>query len=203
MCFRLAVAHGGDLRVGEHHGRHCGQVQGRIAASHVDRRTSAGRCRHIDELRLVGAVAGRVDVRATGAHALVDDDGPLRIDGYPRRFQCQAARVRCPAGGDQQLVGAQFTVRGGQHEFTVHMGDLAGLRVLQHLDALGTESGCHRLADGRVFTEEQGIARQDRDLAAQPGKGLRQLQRHHRRADYGKAFGNGVARQGLGGSPVG
>ncbi len=134
---------------------------------------------------------------------LVDDDGPLRIDGYPRRFQCQAARVRCPAGGDQQLVGAQFTVPGGQHEFTVHMGDLAGLRVLQHLDALGTESGCHRLADGRVFTEEQGIARQGRDLAAQPGKGLRQLQRHHRRADYGKAFGNGVARQGLGGSPVG
>ncbi len=74
-------------------------------------------------------------------------------------------------------------------------GRPAGLRVLQHLDALGTESGCHRLADGRVFTEEQGIARQGRDLAAQPGKGLRQLQRHHRRADYGKAFGNGVARQ--------
>ncbi|EKG62608.1 hypothetical protein VCHC52A1_3718, partial [Vibrio cholerae HC-52A1] len=55
MCFRLAVAHGGDLRVGEHHGRHCGQVQGRIAASHVDRSTGAGRCRHIDELRLGGA----------------------------------------------------------------------------------------------------------------------------------------------------
>ena len=39
------------------------------------------------------------------------------------------------AGGDQQLVGAQFTVPGGQHEFAVRMGDLAGLRVLQHLDA--------------------------------------------------------------------
>jgi hypothetical protein len=61
-------------------------------------------------------------------------------------------------------LSARTTVRGGQHEFTVHMGDLAGLRVLQHLDALGTESGCHRLADGRVFTEEQGIARQGCDL---------------------------------------
>lgn len=134
---------------------------------------------------------------------MVDNDGPLRIDSDPRRVQREAARIRCPTGGNQQLVSAQFTVSGGQHEFAVHMGDLAGLRVLQHLDALGTESGCHRLADGRVFTEEQGIARQGRDLAAQPGKGLRQLQRHHRRADYGKAFGNGVARQGLGGSPVG
>jgi hypothetical protein len=56
---------------------------------------------------------------------------------------------------NQQLVGAQFTVSRGQHEFAVHMGDLAGLRVLQHLDALGTESGCHGLADGRVFAEEQ------------------------------------------------
>lgn len=201
--FRLAVAHGGDLRVGEHHCRHRGQIEGCVAAGHVDRGTGAGGRCHVDELRLVGAVAGRVDVRVARAHALVDNDGPLRIDSDPRRVQREAARIRCPTGGNQQLVSAQFTVSGGQHEFAVHMGDLAGLRVLQHLDALGTESGCHRLADGRVFTEEQGIARQDRDLAAQPGKGLRQLQRHHRRADYGKAFGNGVARQGLGGSPVG
>ena len=203
MCFRLAVAHGGDLRVGEHHGRHCGQVQGRIAASHVDRSTGAGRCRHIDELRLVGAVAGGIDVWRAGAHAFVDDDSPLRVDGDTRRFQCQAARVRCPASGNQQLVGAYFTVPGGQHEFAANMGDLAGLRVLQHLDALGTESSCHGLADGRVFPEEQGAARQDGHFTAQPGKGLRQFQRHHRRADHGQAFGNGVADQSLGRSPEG
>lgn len=60
--FRLAVAYGRHLRVGEHHGRHRGQVQGRVTAGHVDRGASAGRCRHIDELRLVGAVACGVDV---------------------------------------------------------------------------------------------------------------------------------------------
>ncbi|CAB3944051.1 hypothetical protein LMG7053_01554 [Achromobacter ruhlandii] len=203
MRFRFAVAHGRHLRIGKHHGRHRGQVEGRVSARHVDRGTGAGRCRHIDELRLVGAVAGRVDVRATRAHALVDDDGPLRIDGDPRRVQCQAARVRCPPGGDQQFVGAYFTVPRGQHEFAVHMGDLAGLRVFQHRDPFGTESVGDGLADGRVFAEEQGAARQDRHLAAQSGKGLRQFQRHHRRADHGQAFGNGVADQGLGRSPVG
>ncbi|VVZ93307.1 Uncharacterised protein [Escherichia coli] len=139
----------------------------------------------------------------TGAHALVDDDGPLRIGSDSRRFQCQAARVRCPASGDQQLVGAYFTVPGGQHEFAVHMRDLAGLRVFQYLDPFGTERGCNGLADGRVFAEEQRAACQDRHFAAQPGKGLRQFQRHHRRADHGQALGNGVADQGLGGSPVG
>ncbi len=138
-----------------------------------------------------------------GAHALVDNDGPLRIDSDPRRVQCQAARIGCPAGGDQQLVGAHFALSGGQHEFAVHMGDLAGLGVFQHLDAFRAESGRDGFADGRVFAEEQRAARQDRHLAAQPGEGLRQFQRHHRRADHGQAFGKGVADQGLGGSPVG
>ncbi len=62
--FRLAVAHGGDLRVGEHHCRHRGQIEGCVAAGHADGGTVLGGCRHVDELRLVGAVAGRVDVRA-------------------------------------------------------------------------------------------------------------------------------------------
>jgi len=128
---------------------------------------------------------------------------PCALTATPAASRCQAARVRRPAGGNQQFVGAQFTVRGGQHEFTVHMGDLAGLRVLQHLDALHTKGGCDGLADGRVFAEEQRAASKDRDLAAQPGEGLRQFQRHHRRADHGQAFGNGVADQGLGRSPVG
>ena len=74
------------------------------------------------------------------------------------RDRCQAARVRCPASGDQQLVGAYFTVPGGQHEFAVHMRDLAGLRVFQYLDPFGTERGCNGLADGRVVAEEQRVA---------------------------------------------
>ncbi len=106
MRFRFAVAHGGDLRVGEHHGRHRGQVEGRVAAGHVDRRAGACGGGHVDELRLVGAVASRINVRRTGVHTLVDDDGPLRIDDNTPCFQCQAARVWCPAGGNQQLVGA-------------------------------------------------------------------------------------------------
>ncbi len=93
-----------------------------------------------------------------GAHALVDDDGTLRIDGDSRRVECQAARVRCPSGSDQQLVGTYFTVSRGQHEFAVHMRDLAGLRVFQYLDPFGTEGRCDGLADGRVVAEEQRVA---------------------------------------------
>ncbi len=79
---------------------------------------------------------------------------PCALTVTPPR-PARAARIRCPTGGNQQLVSAQFTVSGGQHEFAVHMGDLAGLRVLQHLDALGAESGCHGLADGRVFRKNK------------------------------------------------
>ncbi|MBI2753232.1 MAG: cation transporter, partial [Betaproteobacteria bacterium] len=44
----------------------------------------------VDELRLVGAVAGGVDVRSTGAHRRVDDDGALRVDGHARRIEREA-----------------------------------------------------------------------------------------------------------------
>ena len=128
---------------------------------------------------------------------------PLRIDGDPRRVQRQAARVRCSAGSDQQLVGAQFTTRGFEHEFAVRIGDIAGLRMFQYRDPFGTEGGCQGLADGGVFAEEQRAARQDRHLAAQPGEGLRQFQRDNRRTDHGQPIRNRVADQRLGGSPVG
>ncbi len=182
--FRLAVAHGGHLRVGEHHGRHGGQVQGSVATGHVDRGTGAGRRCHIDELRLIGAVAGGVDVGATRVHSLVDDDRTLLVHHHACHVQCQAARVGCTAGGDQQLVGAQFAVRRGEHEFavpfTIDVRDLAGLGVFPHLDAFGTERGRDGFADGRVFAEEQRAARQDRHLRSESSERLRQLQRHHR-----------------------
>ncbi len=76
--------------------------------------------------------------------------------------------------------------------------------MFQHRDPFGTESGCHGLTDSRVFPEEQGAARQDRDLlAAEPSERLCHLDRHHRRADDGQPLGDRVARQRLGGGPVG
>ena len=107
-----------------------------------------------------------------------------------------------PASGNQQLVGAYFTVPGGQHEFAANMGDLAGLRVLQHLDALGTESSCHGLADGRVFPEEQGAARRMVTLLPSRAKVCASSSATTDSRSR-RAFGNGVADQSLGRSPEG
>ncbi|MCY1548394.1 hypothetical protein D9M68_845000 [compost metagenome] len=59
----------GDLRVGEDHGRHGGQIERRLAAGHVDRRARTARRRDVDELWMVGAIAGGVDVRGAGTQA--------------------------------------------------------------------------------------------------------------------------------------
>jgi hypothetical protein len=75
--------------------------------------------------------------------------------------------------------------------------------VVQHLDAFGAEGGRHGFADGRVFAKEQRAARQDGHLAAQPGKGLRKFDGHHRRADHGQPFGDRVAGQRFGRRPEG
>jgi len=92
-------------------------------------------------------------------------------------------RVLGAAGGDQQLVGAQFAVRRGEHEFavpfTIDIRDLAGLGVFPHLDALHAECGRDGFAYSWVFAEEQRAASQDRHLRSESGERLRQLQRHH------------------------
>ncbi|KAG1583972.1 hypothetical protein G6F46_015038 [Rhizopus delemar] len=69
---------------------------------------------------------------------------------------------------------------GGQHKLAVHVRDLAGLRMFQHLDALQAKRHRHGFADGRVFAKAQRAARQDRDLGPKPGEGLRQLNSHYR-----------------------
>ena len=61
------------------------------------------------------------------------------------------------------------------------MGHLAGLGMFQHLDAFGAESRRECFADGRVFAEEQGIAGQDRDAAAESGESLCQFDCYDRR----------------------
>ncbi|CQW49568.1 Uncharacterised protein [Salmonella enterica subsp. enterica serovar Typhi] len=116
-------------------------------------------------------------------HAGVDDDSALRGERDARRIQCQLACVGRAAGGDQQLVGAQFAVRRGEHEFavpfTIDIRDLAGLGVFPHLDALHAECGRDGFAYSWVFAEEQRAASQDRHLRSESGERLRQLQRHH------------------------
>ena len=102
-----------------------------------------------------------------------------------------------------RVFGAQLAAIRRQDELFLCMGDSTGLDMLQHLDALGTERGRDGFGDGGVFAKEQCAAREDRDLAAQPGKGLRQFDCHHRRTDHGQPRGNGIARQRLGGGPVG
>jgi hypothetical protein len=99
-------------------------------------------------------------------------------------------------------LGAHCAVADGEHEFTVRVRDLAGLGMLQHLDTFGAERGRDGLTDGRVFTEEQRAARQDRDLAAQPGERLGQFQGHHRRADDRQPGRNRSTHQRFGRSPI-
>ena len=203
VCFGFAIAHGGDLGIGEHDRRHRRQVQRRVAAGHVDRGAGTGRRCDVDELRLVGAVARGVDVRCGGAHPIVDDDGALRVDRDTCRVEIQGAGVRCAAGGDQQSVSAQFAAPGREHECSACKGHLTGLRVLQHFDAFVAERGRDGFTYSGIFAEEQRVARQESHLAAESGKGLREFDRHHRRTDHRQPLGNTVADQRLGGGPVG
>lgn len=122
---------------------------------HVDRRAGAGRRRDIDELQLVGSVAGGINVRTTGAHALINNDGSLLIGRDTRRIQNQGTRIRTPASGDQQLVRARFAVIGNQHELAVCMCDLAGQGVFHDLDAFRAEHLREGCANGRIFAEEE------------------------------------------------
>ena len=128
---------------------------------------------------------------------------PCALTADARNLQRQPARIGRAASGDQQLVGAHFAVTSCKHEFPVRVGDVARLRVIQHFDALRAESGRERLADRRVFAEEKRATREDRHLAAQSRKGLRQFHRHDRRADHHQARRDRVARQRLGRGPVG
>jgi hypothetical protein len=52
--------------------------------------------------------------------------------------------------------------------------------VFPHLDAFHAECGRDGFADGRVFVEEQRVARQDRHLRSESGERLRQFQRDDR-----------------------
>lgn len=84
--FRFGQAHRRHLRVGEHHGGHGGQVEGGLAAGHVDRRARTGGGRDIDELRLISAIAGGIDVRRTAAHLVVNHDIALCAECLRHRY---------------------------------------------------------------------------------------------------------------------
>ena len=103
----------------------------------------------------------------------------MLIQLHPGSFQVHAAGIGRAPGRDEQLLGAQLALVSAQDEFAIVVGHLAGLRVLQHLDALHAQGRRQRFADGRIVAVEQRVARQNRHLATQAGKGLRQLLRHH------------------------
>jgi hypothetical protein len=68
----FAQVHCGHLRDGQDHGRHGAQVERGFAAGHVDRSSRTGSRRHVDELRLIRAIAGGEDIRARRSHARID-----------------------------------------------------------------------------------------------------------------------------------
>lgn len=148
MCLGLGQAHGSYLRISEHHRWHGCQVEQGIAAVHIDGSACPHRCGNINELRLIGAIASSVDIWSAGSHGLVSNDGDLRIDFDARRFQQKTAGIVRPAGGFQQLVGAQLAFPRGEQEFIAHKGDVTDLGMHRHVDTLGMESRRHGLADG-------------------------------------------------------
>ncbi len=202
LRLRLAQPHRGHLRVGEHHGRHGREVERRLAAGHVDGRTRAPGCGHIDELRLIGAVARGVNVRHIGAQMVIDHDGAVRIAMHACSVQIERRGVGRAARGHQQALGADFALVRGQREAAVGVGHRTDLGVSQHGEALFAQCGGQRLADGRIVARQQGVARDQGDLAAQAGVGLGQLQRDDRRADDRQARRNGIGLQRLGRRPV-
>jgi hypothetical protein len=127
---------------------------------------------------------------------------PCLFTRHARRCQIHCLRIRAAAGGDQQLVGGELALPGHEHESAVPISHLTRLRMFQHLDPFGAEGIGDGRTDGRVLTEEQRTARQDRDPAAQPGESLRQFDGHHRRADHCQPLRERVARQRLGRGPV-
>ncbi len=204
MALRLGLgqAHRGHLRIGEHHGRHGREVECRIASGHVDGRTRAPGCGHIDELGLIGTVPGGIDVGHVGAQMVVHRNGAARVALHPGGLQIERRRVGRAARRHQQALGPNLATVRGQREAAAGMSHRAGLGVGQDGDALLAERGGNGFADGRIFLREQRVARQDGDLAAQAGEGLGQFQRHDGRADDRQARRNRVAFQRLGRSPV-
>lgn len=81
------------------------------------------------------------------------------------------------------------------------MSDAAGLRLLEHLDAFLAERGGEYLADGWVLAEEQLVAREDRDLAAQAREGLSEFHCDDGRTDHNQPRRRLAAGQRLGRGP--
>ncbi len=202
LRLRLAQSHRGHLRVGEHHGRHGGEVERRLATGHVDGGSRAPGCGHIDELRLIGAVACGVNLRHSGAQVVIDHDGAARIALHAGSVQIERRGVGRAARGHQQALGPNLALVRGQREAAVGVGHRADLGVGQHGEALFAQRGGEGLTDVRVFARQQGVARQEGDLAAQAGVGLGQFQRHNRRTDDRQARRNRVTFQRLGRRPV-
>ncbi len=198
--FRLAVAHGGDLRVGEHHGRLA--VRSRAASPPVmliaarvpplppHRRTEAGRCSRQPHKWW-----------RTGAHALVDDDGPLRIGSAPAasnaRLRVFGALPVATSAGRRVFHRTRWSARIRRPH-----ADLAGLRVFQYLDPFGTERGL-TASPMAGSSRKNSVLRARISLCCPAGQRLAPVPAPPQTSDHGQALGNGVADQGLGGSPEG
>ena len=84
----------------------------------------------------------------------VDDDGSLRIDATPA-----SSAFRLRVFGARPVATSSLSARNSRARWSgarIHPAWATWLAcVVPHLDAPGAESGCHGLADGRVFPEEQ------------------------------------------------
>ncbi len=97
---RFGHADARHLRIGKDHGGHCGVVVTQAVA--VQCVLGGELCAiggHVDELIFSGYIAGGIDARLRGAHAIINDDGPGRCQVYtgfskPKGFSVRAASRR-------------------------------------------------------------------------------------------------------------
>ncbi len=94
------------LGIGEDHGWHRREVERGIAAQHVDGGPGPPGCRHINELRDIRAVAGRVHVLDCGSQVIIDPDRAIALGLDPDGFQSKLLGIGPAPGCDQKTVSA-------------------------------------------------------------------------------------------------
>ncbi len=139
------------LRIGKNHRRHGTEIEHGLATGHVDPGPAASGGGHIDELRLVGAIARRIDIRHVGLHSLIHLNRATHCL-YADLFQVQLFGIGCAPGGDQQLLCSQFTRVGVQYELSIGVIDPAGLGPQQYPNAFLLKGLPNNIAYSRIVT---------------------------------------------------
>src|SRR5919201_5408952 len=186
----LGEARRGDLRRGEDDPRQVREVEPLVlaVAQRVLRRGGATRGGDVDELRLAGHVASRIDRWDARALELVDDDRPALVGLNADGIQVEVFGVGDAAGRDEDLVDAHLEAlpsRGAlEHPVVPAEADSLGRRALEH-DLTGVlEDPAHHRGDLWLLERRDPEQVDERYLRAEVAKHLPELEPDRVGADH-------------------